>query len=73
MMVASLSRTVCHQLRGWNRSSGMMQPPVITMASVEYAIALTWVIGSGVISRSSPGRSAHSPPISVYQRPQRRK
>ena len=55
MMVASLSRTVCHQLRGWNRSSGMMQPPVITMASVEYAIALTCIIGSGVISRSSPG------------------
>ena len=50
-----------------------MQPPVITMASVEYAIALMWVIGSGVIRRSSPGRSVHRPPISVYQRPQRRK
>ena len=73
MIVASLSRTVRHQLRGWNRSSGMMQPPLSIIPRVEQAIAFMCVMGSGVISRSSPGRRVHSPPISVYQRPQRRK
>ena len=37
---------------------GTMQPPVISMAIVEVAMAFMWCMGSGVISRSAPGLRA---------------
>ena len=38
-MVACDSCTLCHQLRGWKRSSGTMQPPVYSITMVEKAMA----------------------------------
>ena len=36
---------------------------------VEHAMAFMCTIGSGVISRSVPGRTAHIPPIPLYHSP----
>ena len=72
-MVARLCRTLSHQLRGWKRSSGTMQPPLRIIAMVEKAIAFMCTIGSGVISRSAPGWIVASPPTSRYHWPARRK
>ena len=72
-MVAPLSRALCSQLRGWNRSSCTRQPPATSTTMVEKAIALTWFSGSGVISRSWSRRKAHTPSRPAYHSPARRK
>ncbi len=68
-MVAPLSRTLCHQLFGWKRSSCTRQPPAVSTTMVENAIAFMCDSGSGVITRSQSGRTVHRWPSSTYQRP----
>ena len=50
-----LSRTLCHQVRGWKRSSWTMQPPERIAAIDENASAFMWLSGSGVMKRSTSG------------------
>ena len=72
-MVAPLSRTLCHQLFGWKRSSCTRQPPAASTTIVENAIAFTWFSGSGVITRSRRGRTVQTPSSPAYHSPARRK
>ncbi len=69
MIVARDSRTLRHQVPGWNRSSATMHPPARIIAIVEQAMAFMCTIGSGVISRSLPGCTVHIPPIRLYHSP----
>ena len=73
-MVARASRTLAHHDRGWNRSSTVRQPPTVTIAITEFAIAFMWNSGSGVSIRSGgvSDRST-SPPSAAYQSPEWRK
>ena len=72
-MVARLSRTLCHQVVGWNRSSCTRQPPATSTTMVENAIALTWFKGSGVMMRSVSRATGHRSPSSPYHWPARTK
>ena len=58
----ALSRTLCHQVFGWKRSSWTRQPPATSTTIVENAIAFTWLSGSGVMTRSVSRRMLHTPP-----------
>jgi hypothetical protein len=71
-MVARERTTLPHHVVGWKRSRGIRQPPDITIAMVEVAMAFMWKTGSGVSILSQPGCSAHRPPMPGYQLPQRR-
>ena len=57
-MVARLSRTLCHQVCGWKRSSWTMQPPESIAAIDENASAFMWLSGSGVMKRSTSGTTS---------------
>ena len=59
-------------VEGWKRSRGAMQPPVISIAMVEQAMAFMWCMGKGVIRQSRPGCSSHRPPPRRYHSPQQR-
>ena len=73
-MVARLSRTLCHQVCGWKRSSWIRQPPATSTTIGENAIAFTWFSGSGVMMRSLIAAArCRRRRVSAYQRPTCRK
>jgi hypothetical protein len=68
-----VSRTLCHQLEGWKRSSCTSEPPERIDAIVENASAFMWLSGSGVMKRSAWPCSAARSPRPRYHSPARMK